>query len=158
MEELDAAKDASAQQSIADKDCQISFEPDQLIADAKKFAGKDKVILAYAKQAEKNIKKGVTTRGAVGGARYHTDRVYSYDTDVYKISFWAGERAQVMVIGDGDTDLDLYIYDENGNLIDKDDDYTDDCICSWTPSWTGSFTIKIKNRGGVYNEYLLTTN
>ena len=64
----------------------------------------------------------------------------------------------VTVIGDGDTDLDLYVYDENGNLIDKDVDYSDDCVVSFVPKWTGVFTIKIMNRGNVYNNYIMRTN
>ena len=54
--------------------------------------------------------------------------------------------------------LGLYVYDNNGNLIDKDDDYTDNCVCTWTPRWTGNFRIKIVNRGSVYNRYVLRTN
>lgn len=54
-----------------------------------------------------------------------------------------------------ETDLDLYIYDENGNLIDSDIDNTDICVCTWTPRWTGRFKIKIVNRGSVYNNYRL---
>lgn len=64
----------------------------------------------------------------------------------------------VIVNGDGDTDLDLYVYDENGNLMGKDIDYSDYCVVSWTPRWTGPFTIKIKNRGSVYNRYKIYTN
>jgi len=26
------------------------------------------------------------------------------------------------------------------------------------PKWTGKFTIKVKNRGGVANGYVMTTN
>lgn len=44
---------------------------------------------------------------------------------------------------------------ENNNLITKDDDNIDYCICSWTPKWTGTFKIKIVNRGSVYNRYRL---
>ena len=66
--------------------------------------------------------------------------------------------AEVVVSGDGDTDLDLYVYDSNGNLIAKDDDYTDGCYVRWRPSWTGRFIIKIVNRGPVYNKYVLMTN
>ena len=61
-------------------------------------------------------------------------------------------------MGDGDTDLDLYVYDENGNLIDKDIDSTDTMLCMWTPKWTGEFIIKIKNLGSVRNYYTLWTN
>ena len=67
----------------------------------------------------------------------------------------ANSEARVTVEGDGDTDLDLYIYDENNNLITKDDDNIDYCICTWTPKWTGTFKIKIVNRGSVYNRYHL---
>jgi hypothetical protein len=66
--------------------------------------------------------------------------------------------AVITVIGDGDTDLDLYVYDENGNLIEHDADYTDDCVVTFTPKWTGNFKIKIVNRGRVYNSYVIRTN
>jgi hypothetical protein len=29
---------------------------------------------------------------------------------------------------------------------------------TWTPRWDGNFRIKVVNRGGVWNEYLLKTN
>ena len=60
--------------------------------------------------------------------------------------------------GDGDTDLDLYVYDSNGNLIVKDNDYTDDCYVRWYRKWTGRFIVKIVNRGPVYNRYVIVTN
>ena len=62
------------------------------------------------------------------------------------------------VVGDGDCDLDLYIYDENGNIVASDTDYTDQCICRWVPSWTGKFIIRIVNRGYVYSNYIIATN
>ncbi len=102
--------------------------------------------------------KSGSTRGAVGGPRYTEERVYGKSTDTYVIKFWANELAEVIVIGDGDNDLDLYIYDEGGHLIASDTDYTDQCICRWVPSWTGSFTIKIVNRGAIYSNYAIATN
>lgn len=64
----------------------------------------------------------------------------------------------MIITGDGDTDLDLYIYDENGNLIGSDVDTTDVCLVSWTPRWTGVFRVEIHNLGYVYNAYTLITN
>lgn len=131
---------------------QVTLDPEQLLADAQTMAGEDGVLLALIDDVKSNV------RGAVGGAKYARSRVSAGGTDVYNISFRAGELAMVMVIGDGDTDLDLYVYDSNGNLIARDADYTDDCIVSWTPRWTGNFRIKIVNRGRVYNQYILRTN
>lgn len=99
-----------------------------------------------------------TFAGAKGGPKEANERVLACDFDIYNIVFVGGETARVIVAGDGDTDLDLYIYDENKNLITKDDDDTDYCVCSWNPAWTGKFTIKIVNRGNVYNAYKIETN
>lgn len=85
----------------------------------------------------------------------HVDKVEAHDTDTYSQVFYAGESVYIYVSGDGDTDLDLYIYDENGNLIDSDTDSSDDCLCTFTPCWKGKFTIRIKNRGNVYNKYTM---
>lgn len=97
----------------------------------------------------------VNTGDKIGASVDHRDRVNSNSSDVYYFDFRGGCEASVTVIGDHDTDLDLYIYDENGNLIDSDIDNTDICVCTWTPRWTGRFKVKIVNRGSVYNQYRL---
>lgn len=131
---------------------QVSLDPAKLLADAKAMAGDDGVLLALIDDVNSNV------RGAVGGPKYAYGTVSAGGTDWYTVAFRAGELAIVTVIGDGDTDLDLYVYDANGNLIDSDTDYTDNCVCTWTPRWTGNFRIKIVNRGRVYNRYVLRTN
>jgi hypothetical protein len=136
---------------ITKKD-QISLNEAQILADATKFADGDKTLLALIKDAEKS------TRGASGGPVRRCDTVNGNTTDIWRITFRGGEPAYVAVSGDGDTDLDLYVYDENGNLITYDNSYGDDCLVSFTPRWTGVFIIKIKNLGRVYNRYCMGTN
>lgn len=131
---------------------EVSLDPAKLLADAKSLAGDDGVLLALIDDVNRNV------RGASGGPKYANSRVEAHDYDIYNVTFRGGEIAIVTVIGDGDTDLDLYVYDNNGNLIDSDNDYTDNCVCTWTPRWTGNFRIKIVNRGNVYNRYILRTN
>jgi hypothetical protein len=94
--------------------------------------------------------------GGVDGPVAHTDRVQAHTTDVYRVQFEADEMARVGVIGDGDTELVLLVYDARGNLIAQDSGTT--CAVEWTPRWTGSFTIKVRNRGSVCNDYLLLAN
>lgn len=157
VQDLGVEKTMDGDGKQQEKDSNISFDPAKLLADAREFAGKDKTLLALADKVEKDLKSSAT-RGAVGGPRYSEDIVYAHSTATYQLKFWANELAEVAVIGDGDNDLDLYIYDQNGNLIEKDDDYTDQCICRWIPVWTGTFTIKIVNRGNVYSYYAIATN
>ena len=157
VQDLDAKGTPSETQEVQEKASRFRLDPDQLLADAQKYAGKDKVVVNYAKQVEKMVKDG-KTRGAVGGPRYGEGRVYGKAYTDYEIKFWASELAEVIVIGDGDNDLDLYIYDQNGNLIASDTDYTDQCVCRWVPAWTGSFRIRIVNRGAIYSDFAIATN
>lgn len=129
----------------------VQYDPEKILADATQFADGDKNLLALIKSASE-------TKGAVNGPQYASDCVDAHSTDTYTVRFRGGEEAIVLVSGDGDTDLDLYVYDENGNLIDSDTDRTDQCVCTFTPRWTGTFTIKIRNLGSVYNCYQLGTN
>lgn len=158
VQELDVEGIPANPQNVEDKESRIKLDPEELLADALKYAGKDKVVTAYAKQVEKGIKTGGSTRGAVGGPKYGEGRVYGKDYVYYELKFWANELAEVIVIGDGDNDLDLYIYDGNGNLIASDTDYTDQCVCRWVPAWTGVFQIRIVNRGAIYSNYAIATN
>ena len=89
----------------------------------------------------------------VGGPRYDVHRVAAYDTDVFNVGFYGGESATVIIDGDRDTDLDLYVYNEFGTLIGSDTDGTDICVVRFTPGWTGSFRIVVQNLGSVYNQY-----
>lgn len=88
----------------------------------------------------------------------HTDVVRGYSTDVYHMTFVGREWEVLAVSGDGSTDIDLYVYDENNNLVAKDDDNSDDCLVRFIPRWTGNFTIKVVNRGRYANRYTLASN
>ena len=96
--------------------------------------------------------------GRVPGPGSATERVLAFDTDVYRITFRGGETARIVVAGDGDTDLDLYVYDEHGHLIASDTDLTDFCVVTFHPRWTGAFRVEIRNLGSVYNAYTIATN
>lgn len=129
----------------------VSLVPSKLLADAKKFADGNKNLLALIKAAEE-------TRGAVGGPVNRYRLIPGNSTDTWTINFRGGQSAYVCVIGDGDTDLDLYVYDENWNLIDSDTDSTDNCVCTFNPRWTGKFYVKVKNLGRISNRYHIVTN
>lgn len=138
------------------KKAKVAFDYETVLADAKKFAYGDENLLALIDNIDAEAKGA--QRGSVNGPSRHYDVVDGSSTDTYQISFIADELAEILVSGDGDTDLDLYVYDSNGNLIVSDTDYTDDCYVCWVPAWTGRFTVKIVNRGPVYNRYALLTN
>jgi hypothetical protein len=124
-----------------------------LVDQAKALAGGRPDIVALADEVAKS-----DTRGRVSGPGSTTTVVRRVGTDVFSnVVFRGGETAMVMISGDGDSDLDLYVFDERGNLICQADSRTDAEICRWTPRWTGPFRIEVRNLG-VANQYVLRTN
>jgi hypothetical protein len=96
--------------------------------------------------------------GRLGGQTDHHDIVLGHSSDRYTITLVGGEVARVFVSGDGSTDLDLFVFDDQGNRVACDTDPTDDCLVIFVPRWTGRYTIVIRNLGSVPNIYDLTTN
>ncbi|MEZ0609436.1 hypothetical protein ACAW74_13010 [Fibrella sp. WM1] len=131
-----------------------TLDPTKLLADARQMATADAATLALIDKLEKTPK----SRGRVYGPANVTRRVEAGSVYTDFILFEGNALAEVVIIGDGDCDLDLYVYDENGNLIAKDDDNTDRCYVSFVPSRQSSFRIRVVNRGNVYANYVLMSN
>ncbi len=132
--------------STAKKNVEVSLDADKLLADAKKLAAGDKNLLAMAD-------KVANTQTRSGSHDYYTRRINANARVTWDCKRSYGTYSRVYLSGDGDTDLDVYVYDSYGNLITKDDDYGDDCYVAWYCNRSQTYTLAIKNRGGVYNNY-----
>lgn len=84
-----------------------------------------------------------------------TERVSAGEIEYFTYHATAGVEASILIVGDGDTDLDLYVFDSDVNLIDEDTDNLDVCVCRWTPKYTGDYYVAVKNWGNVYNEFTI---
>jgi hypothetical protein len=123
-----------------------------MLASAKKLAAGRADLIALADETA-----AAGTRGAVGGGKVGQTVVRSRGVDAYSVTFRGGEQAVVAISGDGDSDLDLEVYDENGGLICRANGASDDEVCRWTPRWTGPFRIRVVNMG-VANRYVIGHN
>jgi len=134
----------------------VENTPESLYAEAinaAKAQGDDALVAVIENQSRLG-----GSRGRVGGSGVNRTRVYQ--RDYYDVRFVAGRRAAVSVSGDGD-DLELYVYDSNGNLVASDaQGYRTYRSISWTPRWTGTFRIWVINPSDSvpYVDYRLTTN
>ena len=138
------------------KKAAVHFDYETVLADAKTFADGDPNLLALIDNIDAEAKGA--QRGNINGPSRDYYAVNGNSYLDYTASFVANQLAEILVSGDGDTDLDLYVYDSNGNLIASDTDYSDDCYVRWVPKWTGRYTIRIVNRGPVYNRFVILTN
>jgi hypothetical protein len=74
------------------------------------------------------------------------------------VTFRGGELAEVALLGDGDTDLDLFVLDSYGNVVASDEGYTDGAFVTWYPLYTQQYTIVVVNHGSIYNRFDMATN
>lgn len=161
-EELPADAPAARRPSTKDE-ARTSVDPldtTALLTKAKEWAKEDSALLALIEsELAKPAIQPEGTMGRVGGPLLmRAVKLPARSTHTYSISFRGGEEAVILVEGDGDTDLDLFVYDENDNLVGSDTDRTDLCLVRWTPRWTGKFTVRVVNLGYVYNVYSMVTN
>lgn len=120
----------------------------QLLADATQFAKGNPHLLALIAECQKINRKPATTYF------YHNDYIAPKKTHYWDVSLHGGKHSFVHLSGDGSSDLDLYLYDQEGREIDKETSAGDQCglIVFEDLSF---ISVKIVNRGHVTNNYRL---
>ncbi|MEL6234266.1 MAG: hypothetical protein AAFR46_07640 [Pseudomonadota bacterium] len=79
-------------------------------------------------------------------------------TDAQSLVFRGQELAEIHVTGDGRSDLDIIVRDENGYEVCRSETPTDAEYCAWTPRVTGGFVIELINHGGEPAIYEVRSN
>ena len=127
--------------------------PDTILVEAHNLAGGDKITNLLIDEAA-----AMRRAEGAGQPKTHHDTVQPAATDVYTVVFNGGQLAEAGIAGDGASDLDLFVYDENDHLVCRSTASTDREYCRWWPRWTGPFRIEIQNLGAVADLYRLATN
>ncbi|MGP1275455.1 MAG: hypothetical protein ACQRW7_08560 [Caulobacterales bacterium] len=136
------------------EDAEIEFaSAEDMLDEARVLARGDEALASLIEEVEADA-----SRGRVGGPGRDTGWVGARSTTSYNVTFRGGERAAIWASGPGRTDLDMYVYDQNGNLICRHIDYSDRMSCFWTPRWTGTFRVQVRNLGNVGVSYNIVTN
>lgn len=131
----------------------LPAEAADMFAKARELAAGDDALLALIEDAEAE-----GSRGRIGGAVRELSRLPGGYSDVYQIPYYGGVMAEIAIVGDGDSNLDVLVTDENGNTICYDVSYSDKVYCSWVPIWNGNFNVLVENNGRTRNSYYLMTN
>ncbi|UXX83778.1 hypothetical protein [Roseovarius pelagicus] len=97
-------------------------------------------------------------KGVPGGPVYSSTAIAAAKDHKYpQVPFEGGAYAEIYVEGQGQSNLDLFVYDGAGRLVCSDTDITDIAYCGWKPSATAEFTIQVINKGNG-TQYSLVTN
>jgi len=85
------------------------------------------------------------TEGYRRRGTYIMDSLRDDETDSFTVNLKTGSEYKLFGVCDTDCgDIEMWLYDENGNEIDKDVSDDDVPVVEVNPSWTGEFRIKIK--------------
>jgi hypothetical protein len=85
---------------------------------------------------------------------YDTSRLAQGDVMNYPVTLVADVEYMIMACGERTArDVDIYLYDENGNLIDRDRLEDNKPIVHVTPIWTGPFIIQVKMYAASRSSY-----
>ena len=91
--------------------------------------------------------------GTAGAAAWALGgRVQAFATNRHSLYVGSSE-ALVVVRGDGDTDLDCWLYNPRGRLVASDTDGTD--VCALAAPDVGTHRLVIENLGEVFNDYVI---
>ena len=87
-------------------------------------------------------------------------RCEAFGSVTYYERFYGGEMARVSLVGDGYTDLDVFVYDSFGRLVAQGIGPTDIENLSWfvPGNQIQTYRIVVSNLGATYNQYTLRTN
>ena len=124
-----------------------------MLASAKELAGEDEMLAGLVEDAM--VEAG---RGRVGGASSTLSRLPAGQTDTWEVPFYGDSYAELAVVGDGDSNLDVLVADEGGNTICFDVSWSDKIYCDFVPAWNGYFYVTVQNNGASRNSYYLMTN
>ncbi len=87
-------------------------------------------------------------------------RINGFGTITYTERFFGGEMARVAIVGNGASDLDVFVYDSFGRLVAQGIGPTDIENVSWfvPGNQIQTFRIVVRNLGANANTYALATN
>lgn len=137
----------------------IELDPYELLGDAVKMAGSDSLVVAMAERTRLQVKeKEGLPRGRKFSPLVQEYLIESEGSVKIWATFVGSEVAEVFVMGNGNTLMDLFLYDSRGRLIASDLKNIDNCYVKVTPSSTVQYRIEVRNSGNKENHCLLMTN
>lgn len=146
-----SARDGSEAPTLGDGPMHSAEE---MLAAARDLAGDRDDLLGLIADVEAE-----GSRGSIYGSGYYDGYIGGGQNLYYDEAFYGGEQAVITLQGHHPSDIDLWVYDEFGNLVCSSTGYSSYESCSWTPRWTGDFTVRVENEGHARGtDFTLWTN
>lgn len=129
------------------------FNVVKMLNDAVIFSGNDPGVQKLADEIAAGSSKG-SKKGPMYGEYVLNGQEYVK----LELKFKGGEIAIVGAAGDGNADIDLYIYDKDKNLVVADESEDYECAVMWLPEKTALYYIIVLNQGTNSTRCAVLTN
>lgn len=146
-----AVASAAAKPASSDKAAPVMTVA-SLLDEARALAGPDEALQGQIARVSAQESKGRN-----GGPLKSYGELPTGYADTYNIRFTGKELAAVAVINN-QVAMGFDIYDQNGNLVCTNKQYTSQMLCEFTPIFTGDFRVKVSNESNGPVAYALLTN
>lgn len=128
-----------------------------LLEEAESFANGDRTILDRISRL-RSPDKGVRASPFGAGPIVVVRRLRARETYSFTVEPRRNEVLRVAAIGDGDTNIDLALRDQNGAVVCSDGSRDHYPVCTVTRPAVGSLRVEIVNRGAVWSRVQILTN
>jgi len=128
-----------------------------LLEEARILAGSDAVLLDQISRLG-SPNKGVRASSFGQGPIVVVRRLRARETYGFTIEARRNEVLRVAAIGDGDTNIDLTLRDQNGVVICADGSLDHYPVCTVPRPQTGRLRVEVVNRGQVWSRIQILTN
>ena len=123
-----------------------------MLAAARALAGNDEILLTLLDRIEAEPLDGRITATSAESTLPAGQR------DRWSLAFFGVARAEVGLVGDGDSNLDLEITDDTGATVCLAAGPDDIAYCDFVPARNGTFMVTVTNLGEGENSYRLLRN
>lgn len=131
--------------------------PFALLSEAESLAAGDRVLRDQISR-ERSPDKGVRASPFGAGPIVVVRRLRARETYGFTVEARRNEVLRVAAIGDGDTNIDLALRDQNGAVICADSSLDHYPVCTVARPRPGPIRIEIVNRGEVWSRVQILTN
>ncbi len=87
-----------------------------------------------------------------------TSSLSAAQTETWPIAFFGASLAEIAILGEAASALDLRVTDQSGNLVCQDIGPEVANYCSFYPAENGTFLVTVLNAGSATGTYLLLSN
>ncbi len=131
--------------------------PSALLSEAETLAAGDRVLRDQISR-ERSPDKGVRASPFGAGPIVVVRRLRARETYGFTVEARRNEVLRVAAIGDGDTNIDLALRDQDGGVICADSSLDHYPVCTVARPRPGPIRIEIVNRGEVWSRVQILTN